>query len=335
MSRPGRSRALSLNPQNMKDEPTVSVIIPAYNTASYIGEALESVFHQDFTDYETIVVNDGSPDTQELERSLEPFMERIIYLKQENRGPGGARNTGILKARGEYVAFLDGDDLWLPTYLSRQIELLSKDPSPDMVYADALLTGDSPLAGRTFMQICPSRGAATFESLLSWDCTVITSCVVARREALIDAGLFDARFYYCEDFDLWLRLAHSGGRIAYQPEVLAHHRLHGASLCANESRQLEGEIGVYEKWLREPELSEEMKRLAESQMKHRRAELEIARGKQKLLEGEYDAARACFSRANDFFHRPKLSFTLVGLRLAPQLFRRFYDLRQQRTQRAR
>src|SRR3982751_5296129 len=96
----------SRNPQHMREPPALSVIIPAYNTASYIGEALESVFAQDFTDYETIVVNDGSPDTLELERALEPYRERIIYLKQENRGPGGARNTGISRARGRYVAFL-------------------------------------------------------------------------------------------------------------------------------------------------------------------------------------------------------------------------------------
>ena len=179
------------------------------------------------------------------------------------------------------------------------------------------------------MQICPSRGLATFESLLRWDCTVITSCTVARKQALVDAGLFDARFYYCEDFDLWLRLAHNGGRIDYQQQVLAHHRLHGASLCADESKQLEGEIAVYEKLLGTLTLSPGMKELAQAQMNHRRAELDIARGKQNLMDGEYAHAREAFQRANNFFHKPKLSFTLMGLRIAPQLFRRFYDLRQQ------
>ncbi|OLE53667.1 MAG: hypothetical protein AUG51_12465 [Acidobacteria bacterium 13_1_20CM_3_53_8] len=313
----------------MNEAPAVSVIIPAYNTAPYIGEALESVFAQSFTDYETIIINDGSPDTLELEQALEPYIERVVYLKQENSGPGGARNTGISKARGEYVAFLDGDDVWLPDYLSQQMQALSKNPSLDLIYADALLVGDSPLSGRTFMDICPSRGATTFESLLSWDCTIITSCTVARRQSLIDAGLFDASFYYCEDFDLWLRLAHKGGQLDYQQQVLARHRLHGASLCADEARQLEGEIGVYEKWLRESSLSTEMKQLTRAQMQHRRAELDLAHGKQKLLDGQYANAREAFARANAFFHKPKLSITVVGLRLAPQLFRRLYDLRQQ------
>src|SRR5207253_10053745 len=126
---------------------------------------------------------------------------------------GGARNTGILKARGEYVAFLDSDDVWLPSYLSEQMKALQENPSLDLIYANALLVGDSPLAGRSFMKLYPSRGAFAFETLLRWACTVITSCVVARRQTLVDAGLFDASFYYCEDFDLWLRLAHIVGRL--------------------------------------------------------------------------------------------------------------------------
>src|ERR671939_2007579 len=97
--------------------PAVSVIIPAYNAAAHIGAALDSVFAQTFTDYEVIVVNDGSPDTPELERALDAYAGRLLYVRQENRGPSGARNAGIRRARGEYVALLDSDDLWLPAYL--------------------------------------------------------------------------------------------------------------------------------------------------------------------------------------------------------------------------
>ena len=236
---------------------------------------------------------------------LEPYRERIVYLKQENSGPGGARNTAILKARGEYVALLDSDDVWLPNYLAQQMQALRGNPALDLIYSDALLVGESPLAGRTFMEVEPSHGEVTFESLLRWDCVIITSCTVARRQSLIDAGLFDANLYYSEDFDLWLRLLQRGGRLAYQMQVLAHHRLHATSLCADGVRQLEGEISVYEKWLREPSLSPAMKELLRTQ------------------------AREAFSCANDFFHKRKLRLTLIGLRLAPQLLRRLYDLREQ------
>src|SRR5258708_13916994 len=118
----------------------VSVVIPVYNSANNIAEALNSVLNQTFSKYEIIVVNDGSPDTPLLKRALEPFRQRIRYIQQENQGPSGARNAGILAARGKYVAFLDSDDRWLPSHLASQIEVLDARPSLALIYADALLT---------------------------------------------------------------------------------------------------------------------------------------------------------------------------------------------------
>ena len=89
--------------------------MPAYRVTEYIGAALDSVRAQTFTDYEIIVVNDGCPDTAALEQVLGPYLDRIVYLKQENRGLAGARNTAIHASRGRYLALLDADDLWEPT----------------------------------------------------------------------------------------------------------------------------------------------------------------------------------------------------------------------------
>ena len=102
--------------------PRVSIIIPAYNVASYIGETLASVFAQTFTNYEVIVINDGSPDTEELERALEPYFNRISYLKQENLGAGAARNVGLRAAKGEFIAFLDADDLYHPERIKKAVD---------------------------------------------------------------------------------------------------------------------------------------------------------------------------------------------------------------------
>src|SRR5256714_7350260 len=102
--------------------PKVSVVIAAYNVAEYIGETLESVFNQTFTDYEVIVINDGSEDESELSKVLAPYLERIVYLRQENRGLAAARNAGIRAARGRYIAFLHADDLWESEFLRRQIK---------------------------------------------------------------------------------------------------------------------------------------------------------------------------------------------------------------------
>src|ERR1041385_762350 len=99
-------------------KPVVSVIIPAYKVAPFIRETLDSVFAQTFTDFEVIVINDGSPDTVDLENAIENYRHAITYLKQANQGAGAARNAGLRVARGHFVAFLDGDDLWLPNFLS-------------------------------------------------------------------------------------------------------------------------------------------------------------------------------------------------------------------------
>src|SRR4029079_673314 len=100
--------------------PRISVIIPAYNSTDFIEEALDSVLSQKYRDHEIIVVNDGSPDTEVFERTIRTRLEEITYIRQPNLGAGVARNTGIKHARGDLIAFLDSDDVWLPDYLASQ-----------------------------------------------------------------------------------------------------------------------------------------------------------------------------------------------------------------------
>src|SRR5215211_460208 len=212
--------------------PLVSVIVPAYDVAEFIGEALNSVLAKTFTDYEIIVINDGSPDTEALERALAPYMSRIVYLKQENRGVSAARNNGINAARGSLIAFLDGDDVWLPNYLEVQVKRIQADPTIDVLYPNVQMFGGSSEDGEEFMTICPSTGEVTFERLLLQECNV-SNCSIARRETLIRAGLFDEALRSVEDFDLWLRVIKHGGRIAYHRDVLARYRRRPGSLTAD------------------------------------------------------------------------------------------------------
>ncbi|MGI8655331.1 MAG: glycosyltransferase family 2 protein [Pyrinomonadaceae bacterium] len=316
-----------IQPVDDGSAPAVSVVMPAYRVARYIGAALDSVLAQTFGDYEIIVVNDGSPDTVELEQALEPYRSRIVYIKQENQGPSGARNTAIRRSRGTYVALLDSDDVWLPDYLAEQMKILRDDPLADLIYADAELFGDSALAGQTFMQSAPSRGGVTFESLAGWECCVITSCVVARRQSLIDAGLFDENFIRSEDFDLWLRLAHRGGRLIYQRRVLALHRMHEASLAADSSRMFESQIEVFRKTATTLPLSLHEQKLIERQIASCKAHMALTEGKRRFACGDYEQALEYVSRANDFFRRRKLQLALLGMRIAPRLLHRLYLMR--------
>lgn len=297
--------------------PEVSVIIPAYNAAGFIEDAVTSVLNQTFSDYELIVVNDGSPDSEELRRVLSPYANRIIYLEQENRGPSGARNAAIEIARGKFLALLDGDDTWLPNYLAEQMKFLKQVPDTDMVYADALLFGEGPLVGKSFMQSSPSVGPVTFESLLRYQSSVITSCSVINREKAIAAGLFDERFVRCEDFDLWIRLAHRGAKIRFQSQVLARHRISEASLAADQIRMVESQIEVLKKAKQILPLTPEQSNLVDSQLANCAAQIDLAQGKRFFEVHDYEQAAQRLRSANQFYKSRKLQLIVFGLQSAP------------------
>lgn len=306
--------------------PTVSVIIPAYNAAKYIGEALNSVFAQTFRSFEIIVINDGSEDTEELERELKPYPDSLHYIKQENLGAAVARNTGLHAAAGEFVAFLDADDTWLPNFLEKQIEFL-KGSNADLVYADAFLSGESPLAGRTFMQMEPSRGEVTPENLLAIRVTVLTSTVLARKKPIFDVGLFDETFRRGQDFELWLRLAKAGARFAYQPEVLAHHRILESGLSGDTISQLKRTLAVFEAIKTKEVLTASENAALEVTMNRTLGELALENGKERLLRKDFTGARQSFDEAKKFRHSWKLILVSLGLRVAPEMLWRLYNRR--------
>jgi glycosyltransferase involved in cell wall biosynthesis len=305
--------------QPVQRSPLVSVIIPAYNTAGHIGRALGSVFAQSYTDFEVIVINDGSPDSEQMELAIAPYLSRITYLRQENRGPSAARNLGIRHARGEWLAFLDSDDAWLPHYLAEQLRFLRSDPALDMVYCDATLEGDTSTAGKTFMQLCPSTGPVTFESLLVGRTQVITSGTVVRRQRVTAAGLFDEEIHRSEDHDLWLRIIHSGGKVAYQREALLRRNVRPDSQGSSPGSLLAGENQSLRKLDRELDLSPRTRALLAERLRAIQAALAFIEGEAFLLAGEPDKAYESLSRTNALAPATKLRVVLVGLRIAPRL----------------
>jgi len=308
-------------------DPLVSVIIPAYKVAAFINATLSSVLAQTFTNYEVIVINDGSPDTEDLEREIAPYTELITYIRQPNKGAGAARNSGIRVARGEFIAFLDGDDLWLPNFLEQQLSLIGGVGGFDLVYADAVNLQGSQLSRITNMDVNPSNGVVTPESLIAGTCVVITSSVIARRQSILDVGLFDENFPNSQDFDLWLRLTKQGARIGYQKKVLVHRRIYEGSLASNPIKSFEGEISVLEKTNLRNDLTAAESSAIVSTIELRRATIEVIRGKQQLSAGEFDSALATFKVANDYYQSWKLRLVVFSLRVAPRLLQRVYSLR--------
>jgi glycosyltransferase involved in cell wall biosynthesis len=308
------------------DPPSVSIIVAAYNTARYIGECLESIFAQTFHDFEVIVVNDGSPDTPALERAIEPFRDRIVYFTQENRGIAAARNVAIRASRGRYIALLDSDDIWLPDYLQVLVAALERDPDLDAIYPDALLFGDHPHAGRTYMDVCPSEGPVTFASLVTERCHVQVSLVM-RREALFRLGLFDESLRSVEDFDLWARLLGYGGRMEYDRRVLVRFRRRKDSLSADPVWMGEHLMQVLSKLDRTLPLSDADRRLLRERQAYFGAMLELAIGKRAFVRLDTAAAVAHIERANEYFKSRRLTLTSAMIRTTPNLLLKLYDWR--------
>jgi len=142
--------------------PLVSVVIPAYNCAPFIGESLDSVYRQTYRNWEVIVIDDGS--TDETRAILAPHTGRIRYFYQENRGTAAARNAGVRQARGELIAFLDNDDIWLPEKLERQVQVMQGSPECGLVFTDGIM----------FMADGTRRGPVIPSRLDAWIATHLT-----------------------------------------------------------------------------------------------------------------------------------------------------------------
>ncbi len=307
----------ALNEGQAREVLAVSVIVPAYDTEEYIAETLESIFAQSFQNFEVIVINDGSPNTDGLRQVLAPYRDRIIYLEQENRGCCPARNLGIRHARGEFIAFLDSDDCWLPDYLATQMKVFEETPSLDMVYCDAFLCGDSSMAGKSLMEQYPPIGPATFENVLSGEMSILTCCTVVRRHVLLNVGLFDENLVRAGDYDLWFRLSHQGARIAFHRKVLARRRYRAGSLSSQEHVWRKGLLESMKSWEKKPDLRPTARALVQKEIVQLEAELELRQGKLCLLSGDFVRASASLKKANAYLHRNKLRLTLFGLWAAP------------------
>ena len=206
--------------------PEVSVIIPAYNAARFIGEALQSVLQQTFQDFEIIVVDDGS--TDDTARVVAGIADpRIRYVYQENKGLSSARNHGLRLAQGGYIALLDADDMWQPQYLARMIETLQNNAQAGAAYCGFryMDAAGRPLKVVVSRVVPPQR----FRSELvrrNW----LSACAVfVRTQCYRECGGFDEHLRACEDYDMWLRMSERYEFVGI-PEVLVWYRRSGTNM---------------------------------------------------------------------------------------------------------
>lgn len=227
----------------------VSVIIPAYNCANYISEAVESVLKQTDKDFEILVVDDGSTDNTKA--ILTKFNGKIRYFYQNNKGVAAARNLGIRQANGDYIAFLDGDDAWLSDKLSLQLAIIERNPDIAMIFTDGESFDEKGVLKPSLMyhQTVPANDEFKNKILLMKfnDETqlkeifcedliisnrVFTSSVLVRKKCLQETGGFDESLNGSEDYDLWLRMSYKYP-ILYFNRVTARYRVNNAGLSGD------------------------------------------------------------------------------------------------------
>ncbi|MFS8137094.1 MAG: glycosyltransferase family 2 protein [Thermomonas sp.] len=223
--------------------PCVSVIIPTYNRAHFVADAVASVLTQDFPDFEVIVVDDGSTDPTAA--AMAQFNDpRLVFVQQENRGRSQARNRALEMARGRYIAFLDSDDLYMPGKLALQVDYLERHPDVGMVYTSAHCVDYS---GRLLEErYIASVSGWIYKSIAFFRPVTITlPTVMARRELFARAGGFDEKMHRFEDTDMWRRISKLA-RIDAIPAFTCRLRTHAEnSLAAQDPEQIVQALDYY------------------------------------------------------------------------------------------
>lgn len=215
-------------------KPRVSIVLPVYNAERTLAATLESVWAQTFGDFELLIVNDGSTDGTGalLTGQSDP---RLQVIEGRHGGASASRNRGVAQARGEFVAFLDGDDLWTADKLARQVAALAATPDAALAYSWTDLIDES---GRVIQRgshvVANGRVYPLLASRNFLDCG---STPLVRRPALIEAGPFDESLQGGEDWDLWLRLAAEHAFVCV-PAVQVHYRVHGGSAVSKAEQQV-------------------------------------------------------------------------------------------------
>lgn len=222
----------------------VSVIIPTFNSAQYLPQAIDSALSQSYAKVEIVVVNDGSTDnTKEV---ITPYQEKILYFYKENGGPGSARNFGIEKSHGEYIAFLDADDYWLPDKLQTQMDFIKKHREYALIHSNTWILEEYKELYPRFMNKQPSIGKI-FKKLFLQNC-INNLTVILKRECFDAVGGFDENeaLIGFEDYDLWLRIAVLY-EIGYVDEIVSVYRIHQRNI-SNEFKAIKSQIFLLEKF---------------------------------------------------------------------------------------
>ncbi|MCG3209391.1 MAG: Undecaprenyl-phosphate 4-deoxy-4-formamido-L-arabinose transferase [Anaerolineae bacterium] len=236
----------------------VSIIIPTYNSASFVTWTVESALAQTYPDYEVIVVDDGSTDNTPV--VLAPYLPRITYIRQENQGPAAARNTGFRASQGDYLLFLDSDDLIPPHKLDLQVSFLEEHPNFGLVYSAWQEVDEENT--RVLGEVRPNQRGHLLKAILRRQLFFFPGAAIIRRACLEQVGPFDEALFGCEDADMWVRLSLAGYAFGYIDQPLFQYRFRRGSITGSISpKQIQSWLTSLDKFFARPDLPPDIQAL--------------------------------------------------------------------------
>ena len=250
--------------------PRVSVVIPTYNCARFLGRTIDSALRQTYRDFEVIVVDDGS--TDETQALMASYGDGVRCIVQSNQGVSAARNLAIERSDGEFIAYLDADDLWRPEKLARQVEYLDAHPACGFVHTEVSVIDEQDQILHALFNHETDRavpqGRCVRDVLLRSHIQTLT--VMERRSAYDLAGGFDLRLPVAQDYLHWILVVLAGYEVGYLPEPLGQYRWRAGSLMSSQRRLLDDFVKIYEGLLTEQHIGQrhgaEMGRIVEAQL---------------------------------------------------------------------
>lgn len=235
--------------------PRVSIIIPTFNSARFVGRAIDTALSQTYTNYEVIVVDDGSID--ETRDVVAQFGDKVRYLYQTNRGASAARNLGLSQTSGEFIAYLDADDMWYPHRLEKQVAFLDAHKECGVVHSDVTIIDEKDDVIHYRLNLETRRkypeGYCTLDLLRR--CHVHMPTVLERRACIERVGHFDERVKSAQDYLHWILVAMEQMAFGYIAEPLAMYRMTANSLSSSPRRVLDDFVIIFESLLAEQSLA--------------------------------------------------------------------------------
>jgi hypothetical protein len=305
--------------------PSFSVIIPAYQAEEFVGDAVDSALEQTVPPLEVIVCDDGS--TDDIEGALEPYVDRIVFLRREHRGAGAAKSAAAEAAQGEFVAILDADNRLFPEWVEAVGALASARPDLDILTTDGHIELDGEVLRHVYDETWPFEVDHQRREILERN--FVQPQTAVRRKRLMDVGGFDETSRASEDWDCTLRLILSGSRAGMVDDPLSAYRLQEGALSTNLSRMARAAVALLEK-ASDMDLSPEERSVLDRSLAERRRELRVEETREALLEGADDARSRALGVAREPGHALATRLRAGAAAAAPGMARRLLMARERR-----